>query len=556
MAMAKRSAQQSSLAFVGRKRCVLAAVLSAGWLVFLPVLLVPARGPPAASPPLVIDAGSAVRRDLPARFSFKQENYRFASAGRRDSSRFTRPKALDRQLKVAGWRKKSSSRLARNYTQRKPPLRYWHAPYRPQLRAYPRTVAGGHSQYLSSLPHRLQLPSQGQASPQTVVRQILVLIDQDYPASLGDELARTYRLEQLSSRQIALLHARAELFRVREGQSEEAVLAALQQDVRVRSAQLNRRYFHTGTTDQRYLHAGEAKRRYFAAGDRRQNAPAIPQYGPSKVGLPAAHQLALGRNVAIAVIDSNVDTGHPDLRGAVRRSFNATGRSDAAPEFHGTAVAGIIRAHGLVEGVAPQAEILAVRAFRTSDSRAPSETTTHVLVTAVDWAVKNGARILNMSFVGSRDPAIEQLLEAANQKGIVAVAAAGNGGPTAPPAYPAAYPGVIAVTAVDEADRRYEHANRGSYITVAAPGVDILAPVEHGGHAYLSGTSFAAAYVSGIAALLLERDPNLDAKALADLIRDGADDLGPVGRDDDFGAGRVNAYTSLKLIRNDLAATK
>src|SRR4030095_15433885 len=98
------------------------------------------------------------------------------------------------------------------------------------------------------------------------------------------------------------------------------------------------------------------------------------------------------------------------------------------------------------------------------------ETTTHVLVTAVDWAVKNGARILNMSFVGSRDPAIEQLLEAASQKGIVAVAARGKGGPTAPPAYPAAYPGVIAVTAVDEADRRYEHANRGKYIAVAAPG--------------------------------------------------------------------------------------
>jgi Subtilase family len=555
MAMAKRSTQQSSPAFVEYKRCARAAVLSPRWLVFLAVLLLPAGSPPAASPPFAIDAGFAARNVLPARFSFKQENYRLASAGRRDSSRFARPKPLDRQAKV-GWRKKSSSRLARDYPHRKPPRRYGHAPHRPSLRAYPGAVAVEHSQYLSSLPRRLQLPSQGQVFPQTVVRQILVLVDQDHPPSLGEELARTYRLEQLSSQPIALLRARAELFRVREGQSEEAVLAALQQDGRVRSAQLNRRYFQSGTTDQRYRHAGEAKRRYFRAGDERQDTPAIPQYGPSKVGVPAAHQMTLGRNVVIAVIDSNVDTGHPDLKGAVRRSFNATGRPDAAPDFHGTAVAGIIRAHGLVEGIAPQAEILAVRAFRTSDPRGPSETTTHVLVTAVDWAVKNGARVLNMSFVGSRDPAIEQLLEAANQKGIVAVAAAGNGGPKAAPAYPAAYPGVIAVTAVDEADRRYEHANRGSYISVAAPGVDILAPVERGGHAYLSGTSFAAAYVSGIAALLLERDPNLDAQALADLIRDGADDLGPVGRDDDFGAGRVNAYTSLKLIRNDLAATK
>jgi subtilisin family serine protease len=105
---------------------------------------------------------------------------------------------------------------------------------------------------------------------------------------------------------------------------------------------------------------------------------------------------------------------------------------------------------------------------------------------------------------------------------------------------------VIAVTAVDAADRRYEHANRGHYIAVAAPGVDILAPVEGGKHELVSGTSFATAYVSGIAALLLERDPGLDAAGVARLIAAGADDLGPRGRDDDFGAGRVNALTTLK----------
>src|SRR5205823_3357300 len=155
------------------------------------------------------------------------------------------------------------------------------------------------------------------------------------------------------------------------------------------------------------------------------------------------------------------------------------------------------------------------------------------------WAVRNGAKILNMSFIGAHDPALQQLLHAANEKGVVVVAAAGNGGPAAPPVYPGAYPGVIAVTAVDEADHPYEYANRGSYIAVAAPGVDILAPVERGGYAYVSGTSFAAAYVSGIAALLLERDPTLDPQTVADLIARGAEDLGPVGRDDEFGAGRV-----------------
>jgi subtilisin family serine protease len=188
--------------------------------------------------------------------------------------------------------------------------------------------------------------------------------------------------------------------------------------------------------------------------------------------------LALGRNVAVAVIDSAVDARHPDLRGAVTRSFNAAGRPDAATDYHGTAVAGIIRAHGLVEGAAPEAEILAVRAFRFSKDADSPTTTTHILISAVDWAVRNGARILNMSFIGAHDPALQQILSIAIRSGVVVVAAAGNGGPTAPPVYPAAYPEVIAVTAIDERDQRYQYANRGSYIALAAPGVDILAPVE------------------------------------------------------------------------------
>jgi subtilisin family serine protease len=122
--------------------------------------------------------------------------------------------------------------------------------------------------------------------------------------------------------------------------------------------------------------------------------------------------------------------------------------------------------------------------------------------------------------------------------------------------YPAAYPEVIAVTAIDERDQRYQYANRGSYIALAAPGVDILAPVERGGYAYVSGTSFAAAYVSAVAALLLERDPSLDPKSVLDLLATGAEDLGPAGRDDDFGAGSVNAYSSLTLLANHLSAKR
>ena len=409
---------------------------------------------------------------------------------------------------------------------------------------------------MSSIPHRTQSMPEGQPLPPPVPRQILVLLDQDQPQALGRALARTYRLDRISSAPVPLLGARAELMRVREERSLDAVLAALQGDTRVRSAQPNQRYLQTGGASSRYLQSAEAHRPSSEQSDRRRPDAAIPQYGPRKLRLPEAHQLALGRNVVIAVIDSAVDTGHPDLQDAVSRSFNAAGRLDGMPDYHGTAVAGIIRSHGLVEGAAPESKILAVRAFRAGGESAFPETTTHILITAVDWAVRNGARVLNMSFIGSHDPALQQILHAANQKGVVVVAAAGNGGPSAPPVYPGAYRGVIAVTAVDEADRRYEHANRGSYVAVAAPGVDILAPVERGGYAYVSGTSFAAAYVSGIAALLLERDPNLDPKSVADLLASAAEDLGPVGRDDDFGAGRVDAYASLKVLAHDLAAKR
>jgi subtilisin family serine protease len=354
-------------------------------------------------------------------------------------------------------------------------------------------------------------------------------------------------LEVLGTEAIPLLRARAELMRVRGTRPQEAVLASLRRDRRVRSVQPNQRYLHTGAAVQRYLHAGEAET---------SRPSGIPQYGPRKIGLPDAHQLALGRHVLIAIIDAAVDGEHPELRGAVVRTFNAAGAADTTADFHGTAIAGIIRAHGLIEGAAPEAHILAVRAFRNGRQDGSPETTSQILITAVNWAVMNGAQVLNMSFIGAHDAALQELLQAANEKGVVVVAAAGNGGLSAPPVYPAAYPGVIAVTAVDEADHLYEFANHGNYIAVAAPGVDILAPVERGGYAYVSGTSFAAAYVSGIAALLLEREPSLDPHTIADLLATGAEDLGPQGRDDDFGAGRVNAYSSLKLLSGGLAAKR
>ena len=502
-------------------------------LALVPALLLAAGSAWAGSPVFGprIGAHPAARLAVqPAQFSYKQHNRRFGAAGKQ------RPRRFDRYMiapsRGKDWQKQTSSRPPpRDPPDRRPPHGHRHPKRFPPLLIYPETEAE-RAEYLASLPRRQQRAPQTQA--QTVERQIVLLFDADRSLSLRDQVARTHGLQRLSSQPLPLLAANIGLFRIGGGRSEAAVLAALQRDARVRLVQLNQRYSHSQGASQRVA--------------------AIPQYGPRSVGLPEAHQLALGRKVTVAVIDSKVDAAHPDLKGAVVRSYDAAGGADAAPDFHGTAVAGIIRGRGIVEGVAPEAEILAVRAFWTRRPGALPETDSYTLLAAVDWAVGNGAKVLNMSFTGSRDAALQEALEAANRKGVVLIAAAGNKGPRAAPAFPAAYPGVIAVTAIDEADRRYEHANRGGYIAVAAPGVDILAPVERGRHSYLSGTSFAAAYVSGIAALLLERNPGLDAAGLAALLASGADDLGPAGRDDDFGAGRVNAYGSLKLLGHGVTA--
>ena len=143
---------------------------------------------------------------------------------------------------------------------------------------------------------------------------------------------------------------------------------------------------------------------------------------------------------------------------------------------------------------------------------------------------------------------METSVASAAGRGAIIVAAAGNGGAKAPFAYPAAYPEVIAVTATDIADHLYPNANRGRYIAIAAPGVDVLVPSGDHAHQLVSGTSYAAAHVTGIVALMIERNPSLTASAARLALSAAAVDLGPPGPDDQFGAGRVNAFASLQAI--------
>jgi Subtilase family len=288
-------------------------------------------------------------------------------------------------------------------------------------------------------------------------------------------------------------------------------------------------------------------------------APAAPeekgphwQYALSKLKLAEAHALAKGDQVLIAVIDSGIDAGHPELEGMVVDSFDAL-EADEPPHSHGTGIAGAIVAHARLMGVAPQARILAARAFSAKDRAA--EATTFSINRSIDWAMSRGARIINMSFTGPRDPAIEQRIVQAARQGIVLVAAAGNDGPNAREAYPAAYSNVIAVTATDADDKLFAKANRGRYVAVAAPGVDVLLPAPGGTYQVATGTSFAAAEVSGIAALMLERKADLGPQGVRKALTASARDLGPRGFDTQFGAGLVDAYQAIRAVEPAIVTT-
>jgi len=284
--------------------------------------------------------------------------------------------------------------------------------------------------------------------------------------------------------------------------------------------------------------------RYLLQDQRSEPAEGDPaQYALARLRLPLAHTLAHGANVTIAVIDSGVDVKHVELANSVAASFDALG-SKEGPHLHGTGVAGAIASHSRLMGSAPAARILAIRAFGAASGVA--ESNSYVILKAMDYAVAHGAQIVNMSFAGPKDELIERAITATAAKGIVMVAAAGNAGAKSPPLYPAANANVIAVSATDAQDKLFAASNRGSYIALAAPGVDIFLPAPDQKYQVTSGTSFSAAYVSGIAALMLERNPALKRDELRATLMKTARDLGSPGRDDLYGAGEADAFAAIQ----------
>ncbi len=368
--------------------------------------------------------------------------------------------------------------------------------------------------------------------PDFVPDQVLVRLARAVPEDVDQQLALNHRLQLLSRSRLSALNGRLLVYRIPDGRSVASVIEALRGDPRVTAPQPNHYFRQQG---------GAALASDAVTAD-------DLQYALQKLNLPPALSLADGEGVLIAVLDTEIDTTHPDLAGAIVELFDAAETGAAKPGDHGTAIAGIIRAHGLLQGVAPGARILGVNVFGPDQLDGSSAATTASLLRGIDWAVKRGARVINLSLAGPEDDLLRRGIAAATGEGVIVVAAAGNEGEGAPPAYPAAYDDVIAVTATDIGDGLYRAANRGDYIDVAAPGVDILTPASGHGHLLQSGTSFAAAHISGVVALMLERDPALTPEEVHSVLTGRARDLGPPGADDEFGAGCADAFATVRAV--------
>jgi hypothetical protein len=278
------------------------------------------------------------------------------------------------------------------------------------------------------------------------------------------------------------------------------------------------------------------------------------QYTVEKLNLTEVHKVATGREVLVAVIDSKIDINHPDLAGAIVEEYGAVGKPEQA-HSHGTGMTGAIVSHRKLLGIAPKARILAVHAFSTTTRQTP-EATTRQIISGIEWAISKGARIINMSFAGPYDPMIQLAMRNAAAKGVILIAASGNMGAKSPPLYPAADPHVIAVTATDESDTLFIQAVRGPHLAVAAPGVDVMVPAPDDTYQLTTGTSVAAAHVSGVAALLVERHPSIDARTVLEVLTSTARNLNAKGRDDQYGWGLIDPAAALQELDSRIADGK
>jgi subtilisin family serine protease len=316
------------------------------------------------------------------------------------------------------------------------------------------------------------------------------------------------RFSVLRSREFAELGVKITVLRTPEGWSASRGLKRL------------RKLDPEGTYDYNHI--------YFDVGEVTSATAASAAIAPADDG--AGHRVGL--------IDGGVEATHQALRSNAIHQFGCDG--NPVPSVHGTAVASLLAGSAAdFQGAAPRAELFAADVY----CGLPTGGSVEAVASALGWMAKERVPVVNVSLVGPRNVLLERAVAVLIARGHLIVAAVGNDGPAAPPLYPAAYKGVIGVTAVDGAHHVLLEACRGKHLALAAPGADLRAAdaADSTGYKEVRGTSFAAPLVAGLLARMLDApDPAASANAVAALSA-RATDLGPKGRDDIYGAGLVAA---------------
>jgi subtilisin family serine protease len=314
------------------------------------------------------------------------------------------------------------------------------------------------------------------------------------------QLAREHELERVDGWPIESLQVYCEVFAVPGDRPLADVIAALDADPRVELVQ-PMHLFDTQTT--------------------RYDDPYVElQSAAVQMDIEEAHQIATGRGVSIAIIDSAVDASHPDLRGRVRltRDLVNERQHPRDGEVHGTAVAGIIASaannrEGIV-GVAPDVSIASLRAcWSVTPESIAAQCSTFSLARALEMALNLKPNVVNLSLSGPDDPLLSSLLDEVIARGIVVVAAQPEHGDTIH-IFPASHPKVLS------AHSSLDASAAPSRYALGAPAIEVLTTTPGARYAFLTGNSLAAAHASGVVALLMEREPLLDVDRIAALLID------------------------------------
>ncbi|MEC2071346.1 S8 family peptidase [Alkalihalophilus marmarensis] len=285
-----------------------------------------------------------------------------------------------------------------------------------------------------------------------------------------------------------------------------------------------------------------------------QSTPTI-DWGVTRIGAPKVWEHGVtGEGIKVAVMDTGISTNHPDLKIQKGASFVPYTTSYNDDNGHGTHVAGIIAAQKNdigVTGVAPDAQLYALKVLDDKGNGLTS-----YVVSAINWSLKEGVDIINLSLGGkNQSTSLQQAIQHAYSQGVLFVAAAGNEGSTRglenTVDFPAAFDQVIAVSAVDQQDRRAVFAQgssaTGPTVEVAAPGLNIRSTYLNRQYNVQSGTSMAAPHVAGHLALLKQVYPDRTHTQLRQLLRQQTVDLGNPGRDTHFGFGRIAIPSTLRI---------